>query len=424
MATNYWDTSTSITYRVTKPSSADAIRDLSAGGTQVPGALGAIGSRILPIPDLTSWTISAGTGSGFKVTAGAGIAYDSGHSPPGWAFLWTKSTTDNQTTGLVASLEQFIIASIVYASMVGDPDSRETGTCVFTAQSTPTPPAGGILIGGVTTNGGSVVTSAWSRGVDLNSVRAIATSAITLSGTQTVDGVALAVGDLCAVTGQADQTTNDIYIVSANAWNKAPLNYIGSIWHNGASFWVRLGTASANTRWQLTTADPVTRGSSNIVFSRLDGNFVHLTGNETIAGTKTFSSPPVVGTASPGDNTTNAASTAFVLANRRVPVVEVTGTSQAAAVNTRYIANNAALVTITLPTTAAQGDVVYIVGKGAGGWKLAQNSGQTIHGATDTTTGVGGSLASAARYNVVSVVCVTASTDWTIIDSQGTLTVV
>lgn len=325
---NYWDTSTAITYGVTPPSSADAIRDLSSGGTQTPGALGAIGSRILAIPDLTTWTISAGTASGFKVSPGSGIAYDSSHTPVGWAFLWTTSNTDNQSTGLQASLEQFIIASVVYASVVGDPDSRESGATVFTAQSTPTPPTGGILIGGVTTNGASVVTSAWSRGVDLNSVRAIATTAITLSGTQTVDGVTLAVGDLCAVNGQADQTTNDIYIVSANVWNKAPLNYIGAIWHNGASFWVRSGTLSANTRWQLTTADPVTRGSSNIVFARLDGNFVHLTGNETIAGTKTFSTGPVIPTAAVDTNTTQAASTAFVLAQAAsaTPLIDGTAT--------------------------------------------------------------------------------------------------
>lgn len=104
--------------------------------------------------------------------------------------------------------------------------------------------------------------------------------------------------------------------------------------------------------------------------------------------------------------------------------VEITGTTQAAAVNTKYYANNAGLVTITLPATAAQGDQVLIRGKGAGGWKLAQNSGQTIHGASDTTTGVGGSLASQARYDCVTVECITANTDFIIINQRGTLTTV
>ena len=43
---------------------------------------------------------------------------------------------------------------------------------------------------------------------------------------------------------------------------------------------------------------------------------------------------------------------------------EVTGTSQAMAVNNGYIANNAGLVTLTLPATAAVGDTVIVQGKG------------------------------------------------------------
>lgn len=43
-----------------------------------------------------------------------------------------------------------------------------------------------------------------------------------------------------------------------------------------------------------------------------DEDVVHLTGNETISGEKTFSSSPLVPTAASGDNSTKAASTAFV----------------------------------------------------------------------------------------------------------------
>src|SRR4051812_14224924 len=42
---------------------------------------------------------------------------------------------------------------------------------------------------------------------------------------------------------------------------------------------------------------------------------------------------------------------------------EVTGTSQAAAVNNGYITNNAGLVTVTLPVTAALGTIIEICGK-------------------------------------------------------------
>jgi hypothetical protein len=104
---------------------------------------------------------------------------------------------------------------------------------------------------------------------------------------------------------------------------------------------------------------------------------------------------------------------------------EVTGTTQAASVNAGYIANNAALVTITIPTTAAVGDVVRVTGKGVGGWKIAQNASEIIHFlGTDTTTGTGGSLASTGTYDGVEIVCVVANTEWVVISSMGNITIV
>lgn len=113
----------------------------------------------------------------------------------------------------------------------------------------------------------------------------------------------------------------------------------------------------------------------------------------------------------------------FLLGGGRT--TEVTGTSQTAVINKRYVANNAALVTVTLPTTAALGDTVEIVGKGAGGWKVAQNASQLINfGASTTTTGTGGSIASNHRRDCVTLVCVTANTDWQVVNSVGTITIV
>ncbi len=105
---------------------------------------------------------------------------------------------------------------------------------------------------------------------------------------------------------------------------------------------------------------------------------------------------------------------------------EVTGTSQNMAVNNGYIANNVALVTLTLPATSAVGDYIYIQGKGAGLYKIAQNAGQTIHvGATATTTGVLGSLSADAQYNSIMLLCITANNDWTSLTGpQGNFTAV
>lgn len=98
---------------------------------------------------------------------------------------------------------------------------------------------------------------------------------------------------------------------------------------------------------------------------------------------------------------------------------EVTGTSQAGAINSGYILNNAALVTLTLPDTAALGSIIKIVGKGAGGWLLAQNASENINfGNITTTTGVGGSLASTHRYDCLEIVCTVANTTWTVTSAQ------
>jgi hypothetical protein len=104
--------------------------------------------------------------------------------------------------------------------------------------------------------------------------------------------------------------------------------------------------------------------------------------------------------------------------------VEVTGTAVAMASSQMYIMDNVALVTATLPTTCALGDVIEVIGKGAGGWRISQNAGQLIHfGATPTTTGTGGFIASQHRYNALSLRCITANTEWIVLGAQGSMTI-
>lgn len=104
---------------------------------------------------------------------------------------------------------------------------------------------------------------------------------------------------------------------------------------------------------------------------------------------------------------------------------DVTTTSDNLTVNSIAITNNGALVTLTLPTTAAIGKRILIRGLGAGGWKIAQNASQIIHlGSSATTTGAGGSLASTNRYDCVELTCVVANTEFVCSGVQGILTVV
>lgn len=104
--------------------------------------------------------------------------------------------------------------------------------------------------------------------------------------------------------------------------------------------------------------------------------------------------------------------------------VDVTGTTQAMAVNTGYMADNAGLVTLTLPSTAAFGSVIRVAGYGAGGWTIAQNSGQSINvGNQTTTTGVSGSLASTNANDTVELLCTVANTTFMSLSGWGNLVV-
>lgn len=116
--------------------------------------------------------------------------------------------------------------------------------------------------------------------------------------------------------------------------------------------------------------------------------------------------------------TTGTASTAVWTLVSTIPLgwVNVTTASQIMAPETGYVANNGALVTLTLPVTAAFGTEISIQGFGAGGWVIAQNAGQSIHvGSSVTTVGAGGSLASTNRYDSINLLCVVANTTWTAI---------
>ncbi len=103
----------------------------------------------------------------------------------------------------------------------------------------------------------------------------------------------------------------------------------------------------------------------------------------------------------------------------------VTGSTQAIVSQNAYIAANATLTTFTLPVTAAVGDTFIVTGKVvATGWKIEQNSGQTIYfGDSQTTTGTGGSLRAVGTRDDVEIVCVTADTDFQVVSSVGNVTI-
>lgn len=132
--------------------------------------------------------------------------------------------------------------------------------------------------------------NAISVGLDVHpSVRAASTVNLVLSGTQTVDGVALVVGDRVLVKNQSTGANNGIYVVAAGAWTRA-LDADTSPEVTGGMFtFVEEGTGTADTGWLLTTDNPITLGTTALVFTQFSGAGSYTAGSGlTLTGT-TFS---------------------------------------------------------------------------------------------------------------------------------------
>lgn len=129
----------------------------------------------------------------------------------------------------------------------------------------------------------------------------------------------------------------------------------------------------------------------------------------------------------PGITTSGAGNTVTIsLSVPSVPWVIVTSADNPVLmiVNTGYIAKGVGSVNFTLPAAAAVGDIIHVEGY-ANLWTIAQNAGQRIFlGIAQTTTGVLGSLAATTISDAVTLLCVTANTEFKITSSVGNITVV
>lgn len=107
-------------------------------------------------------------------------------------------------------------------------------------------------------------------GLDVKaSVRAATTAPITLAGVQLIDDVSLVEGDRVLVKDQTNKTQNGIYIVQASTWTRASDadNNPGGEVTSGMFTFVEAGTANNDCGFVLTTADPITLGTSELEFT-------------------------------------------------------------------------------------------------------------------------------------------------------------
>jgi hypothetical protein len=152
------------------------------------------------------------------------------------------------------------------------------------------------------------------------SVRALATTNVALTGTQTIDGVALSAGDTVLLVGQTTASQNGSYTVAAGAWSRTA-DFNGPEDATRSPYWfVGEGTVNAGSGWTMTTW-PYTIGTTSLVFTQFSGAGQIIAGNGLSKSGNTLS----INTAITVDLNTNQ-----TLTNKSIVATQLTGTLQAA----------------------------------------------------------------------------------------------
>ena len=115
---------------------------------------------------------------------------------------------------------------------------------------------------------------------------AATTANITLSGAQTIDGIALVAGDRCLVKNQTTTANNGIYVVSASTWTRATDM---DTWAEvpGAYTFIEQGTTQADTGWVCTSNAGGTLGTTAITWVQFAGAGTYTAGTGlTLTGTQ------------------------------------------------------------------------------------------------------------------------------------------
>lgn len=111
-----------------------------------------------------------------------------------------------------------------------------------------------------------------------DSVRLGTTANITLSGAQTIDGVAAIANDRVLVKNQTTTSENGIYTVNAGAWTRTSDAITGTLTPESFVF-IEEGSTLATSQWRVTTTGAITVGSTAITWFQFGGNTTYTAGN-------------------------------------------------------------------------------------------------------------------------------------------------
>jgi hypothetical protein len=189
------------------------------------------------------------------------------------------------------------------------------------------------------------------------SVRLATTANIVLSGLQSIDGVALVVGDRVLVKNQTAAKDNGIWVAAAAGWSRAADSDSNTEVTSALLVSVEQGTTLADTRWQLITDGAIVLGTTALTFQNVTQGFAPINAPTLVN--------PSANTQPQFDNSSKLATTEFVqrAAGSLAGYVAYAVNTVLTAVDVgKYVYASGATVTLTLPdvTLLPLGSRIYI----------------------------------------------------------------
>jgi len=109
-------------------------------------------------------------------------------------------------------------------------------------------------------------------GLEVKDSVVVATTAnITLSGTQTIDGIAVTAGQRVLVKDQSTASQNGIYVVAAGAWSRSTDADTADELNSGCFFFVEKGTDNADNGFVMSQDTAINFGTTAITISQFSG---------------------------------------------------------------------------------------------------------------------------------------------------------
>ena len=92
------------------------------------------------------------------------------------------------------------------------------------------------------------------------------TEDIDLTGTQTIDGVAVSAGNIVLVKNQTNKAENGIYVASSGSWTRSTELDVNAEFINWKTVFVSSGTVNGDSTWYLVVEDAFDFGTSDVLW--------------------------------------------------------------------------------------------------------------------------------------------------------------